>query len=129
MEYAVKMKQLPDEASLANRIVSGKATPDEMMGLGERLAEFYVATEHGGQIDRYGGNQVIEFNTEENFRQLAPFVGNLVGRSASILSSSPAADFSGIVGTSSGAGLQKAESATVMETLEPSMSISSMRFR
>jgi aminoglycoside phosphotransferase family enzyme/predicted kinase len=80
VEYAVKMKQLPDDASLSNRIVSGKATPDEMLGLGNRLAEFYVAAEHGGQIDRYGGNQVIEFNTEENFRQLAPFVGNLVGK-------------------------------------------------
>jgi uncharacterized protein len=79
VEYAVKMKQLPDDASLSNRIVSGKATADEMMGLGRRLAEFYATTEHNEQIDWYGGKQVIEFNTEENFRQLAPFVGNLVG--------------------------------------------------
>ena len=80
VEYAVKMKQLPDDASLCNRIVSGKAIPDEMLRLGRRLAEFYATTEHSGQIDWYGGNQVIEFNTEENFRQLAPFVGNLVGK-------------------------------------------------
>jgi len=74
VEYAVKMKQLPDDAALSNRIVSGKATPDEMLRLGRRLAEFYAAAEHSGQIDRYGGKQVIEFNTEENSRQLAPFV-------------------------------------------------------
>ena len=80
VEYAVKMKQLPDEASLSNRIVSGKATLEEMLRLGRRLAEFYAAAEHSEQIDRYGGSQVIEFNTEENFRQLAPFVGNLVGK-------------------------------------------------
>ncbi len=80
VEYAVKMKQLPDEASLSNRIASGKAAPDDMLGLGNRLAEFYVAAEHSVQIDRYGGSQVIEFNTEENFRQLAPFVGDLVGK-------------------------------------------------
>lgn len=80
VEYAVKMKQLPDEASLSNRIVSGKATPDEMLRLGRRLAEFYAAAEHSEQIDWCGGKQFIEFNTEENFRQLAPFVGNLVGK-------------------------------------------------
>ncbi len=80
VEYAVKMKQLPDEASLSSRIVSGKAIPDEMLRLGGRLAEFYAATERSGQIDWYGGSQVIEFNTEENFRQLAPFVGNLFGK-------------------------------------------------
>jgi uncharacterized protein len=80
VEYAVKMKQLPDDASLSNRIVCGKATQDDMLGLGRRLAEFYATAEHGEQINRYGGNQLIEFNTEENFRQLAPFVGNLVGK-------------------------------------------------
>ncbi len=80
VEYAVKMKQLPDDASLSNRIVCGKASPDEMLRLGRRLAEFYAAAEHTEQIDWFGGHQVIEFNTEENFRQLAPFVGNLVGQ-------------------------------------------------
>jgi len=80
VEYAVKMKQLPDDASLSNRIMSGKATADDMPGLGRRLAEFYATAEHGEQIDWFGGHQVIEFNTEENFRQLAPFVGNLAGR-------------------------------------------------
>ncbi len=80
VEYAVKMKQLPDEASLSSLIVSGKVTQDEMLRLGGRLAEFYGTAERSVQIDRYGGSKVIEFNTEENFRQLAPFVGNLPGR-------------------------------------------------
>ncbi len=80
VEYAVKMKQLPDDASLSNRILSGKAASDEILRLGRRLAEFYAMAEHSEQIDRYGGNEVIEFNTEENFRQLTPFVGSLVGK-------------------------------------------------
>ena len=50
-----------------------------MLRLGMRLAEFYAASERNEQIDRYGSHEVIEFNTEENFRQLAPFVGNLLG--------------------------------------------------
>ncbi len=79
VEYAVKMKQLPDEASLSNLIVSGKISSDQMLRLGLRLAEFYAASERNEQIERYGSHEVIEFNTEENFRQLAPFVGNLLG--------------------------------------------------
>ncbi|MGA2401328.1 MAG: hypothetical protein ABSG91_06440 [Syntrophobacteraceae bacterium] len=78
VEYAVKMKQLPDEASLSQLIVNGQVGSDEMLRLGRRLAEFYDSSERNEQINRYGGKEVIEFNTEENFRQLAPFVGNLL---------------------------------------------------
>ena len=42
VEYAVKMKQLPDEASLSQLIVSGQVGSDEMLRLGRRLAEFYA---------------------------------------------------------------------------------------
>ena len=78
VEYAVKMKQLPDEASLSQLIVSGQVGSDEMLRLGRRLAEFYASSERNEQINRYGTREVIEFNTEENFRQLEPFVGNLL---------------------------------------------------
>ncbi len=80
VEYAVKMKQLPDEASLDNLIASGKAGRDRMSRLGRRLAEFYASSQRDGQIDRYGSREVIGFNIEENFRQLAPFVGKLPGK-------------------------------------------------
>ena len=78
VEYAVKMKQLPDDASLSSLIVSGRVTPEEMRRLGKLLAEFYATAERSRQIDRYGASRAIEVNTEENFRQLAPFIGSLV---------------------------------------------------
>jgi hypothetical protein len=78
VEYAVKMKQLPDDASLANLVRAGKVAPDQMLQLGRRLAEFYSTAERGERIDGYGGAKVLEFNTEENFVQLAPFVGELL---------------------------------------------------
>ena len=80
VEYAVKMKQLPDDASLSHLIMLGKVTPDRMLRLGRRLAEFYAAAERGDRIDLYGDPHVIEFNTEENFRQLDPFVGRLLDK-------------------------------------------------
>jgi hypothetical protein len=78
VEYAVKMKRLPDDASLSSLIASGKVTLEEMVRLGGRLADFYAAAERSDRIDRYGGRRIIELNTEENFRQLTPFVGNLL---------------------------------------------------
>ena len=42
------------------------------------LAGFYAGIERDARIDCYGGREVIEFNTEENFRQLGPFVGSLL---------------------------------------------------
>jgi hypothetical protein len=78
VEYAVKMRQLPDDLCLSNLIVSGKVGPDDMQSLGRLLAEFYAGIGHDERIDSYGGREVIELNTEENFRQLAPFVGDLL---------------------------------------------------
>jgi hypothetical protein len=78
VEYAVKMRQLPDELCLSNLIVGGKVRLDEMLRLGRLLAEFYAGVERDARIDCYGGREVIEVNTEENFRQLGPFVGNLL---------------------------------------------------
>jgi len=53
-------------------------THEELLRLGRRLGEFYAAAERGERIDLYGAHNVIEFNTEENFRQLTPFVGDLI---------------------------------------------------
>jgi hypothetical protein len=78
LEYAVKMRQLPDEFCLANLIADGKVGQDEMLCLGRLLAGFYAGTERDSRIDCYGGREVLKFNTEENFRQLGPFVGKLL---------------------------------------------------
>ncbi len=80
VEYAVKMKQLPDELSLTSLIMSGKALPDEALRLGRLLADFYATIERSEQIDRYGSPEAIEVNTEENFRQLEPYIGNLLNK-------------------------------------------------
>jgi hypothetical protein len=80
VEYAVKMTQLPDEFCLSNLIPAGKVGLDEMLCLGRFLAGFYAGSERGPQIDVYGGREVLELNTEENFRQLEPFVGSLLSK-------------------------------------------------
>ncbi|MEN6441974.1 MAG: AAA family ATPase [Syntrophobacter sp.] len=81
VEYAVKMRQLPDRAALSSLLVRGCAGHDDMVRLGRMLGAFYSRSPRNPEIDRYGNAEVISFNTEENFRQLSPFVGTLISGS------------------------------------------------
>jgi uncharacterized protein len=78
VEYAVKMKQLPDEAALTNLLATRKVGAQDMGRLGKFLGAFYAVSKRSPQIEEYGRSQVIDFNTEENFRQLEPYIGILV---------------------------------------------------
>jgi aminoglycoside phosphotransferase family enzyme/predicted kinase len=80
VEYAVKMKQLPDDARLKILLKREEIGPREMKALGVRLAEFYERSARSSEIDHFGDPEVIEFNMEENFTQVEPFVGDLVER-------------------------------------------------
>ncbi len=78
VEYAVKMKQLPDDAVLSHLLAHSAVGREQMARLGRRLGAFYSQGARNPEIDRYGEADTIHFNIEENFRQLAPYVGTLV---------------------------------------------------
>ncbi|MDR3567809.1 MAG: AAA family ATPase [Syntrophobacteraceae bacterium] len=80
VEYAVRMRQLPDEASLSAMIDGDRATLDDMAMLGGRLATFYQTAARGAEVEPYGASRMIEFNCEENFRQLGAFIGDLLDK-------------------------------------------------
>ncbi len=75
VEYAVAMRQLPDAANLKSLLASGRVEPGHMAAIGRRLARFYVESERSAAVDAYGALDAVEYNMEENFRQLAPWVG------------------------------------------------------
>jgi uncharacterized protein len=77
VEYAVKMKQLPDEARLANMLRDNNINRSDLEKLGKKLAFFYKKSDRSPQIDQYGQRDMIIFNSEENFSQIAPYVGVL----------------------------------------------------
>jgi len=78
VEYAVKMRRLPDEASLVELLRRRAVTGDDMEQLGRHLAAFYSRSDSSSEIDHYGDPQVIAFNMEENFQQVEPFVDELL---------------------------------------------------
>jgi hypothetical protein len=86
VEFAVRMKQLPDSACLLSILkqskLPGPAEKDrlapEMRALGVHLARFYKGGERSPVIDEFGQPDRIAYNMEENFEQIEPFVADLL---------------------------------------------------
>ena len=78
VEYAVKMKELPDSACLTSLLAAGRVSEEEMEALGRHLAGFYEGSVRSVDIDHFGHPEVIALNMEENFRQVEPFVGEFL---------------------------------------------------
>jgi len=78
VEYAVKMVQLPEDASLHSLLERQRIETRDLRKLGYHLASFYERSAQNAEIDQYGEPELIAYNMEENFRQLEPFVGDWV---------------------------------------------------
>jgi aminoglycoside phosphotransferase family enzyme/predicted kinase len=78
IEYAVKMRQLPEECSMARLLPSGKIDTEEIEKLVRILAGFYTHAPTGGYINTFGLWKTVWANCEENFRQAEIFVGKIL---------------------------------------------------
>jgi aminoglycoside phosphotransferase family enzyme/predicted kinase len=77
VEWAVKMKRLPEDRILSNLILEGRLLAEEMRGIGERLARFHNEVPvYRGRV--FGGLESVTFNTEENFQEIRPFCGSML---------------------------------------------------
>lgn len=75
IEWAVKMRRLPEDRLLTSLLASGTVESDDLVRVAHRLASFYGAAATGPGIDSYGEPDQIQVNTDENFAQLRPFLG------------------------------------------------------
>lgn len=78
VEYAVRMRQLPDETNLARLLESAEFTDDRLAALGGVLAAFHAGAQRSPDIDGFGDPELIRFNMEENFEQIGPYVSGLM---------------------------------------------------
>jgi uncharacterized protein len=74
IDYAVKMKKLPEERMLYRLLAEGKVTASDIRKIARTIAEFHLNAERGRTISRYGSITAIRRNWEENFRQIGEFV-------------------------------------------------------
>jgi len=78
VEYAVKMRQLPENLSMRSLMRRGKLSRESIDALASKLAEFYRKGTGGEKIGNPGSWQAVWTNTEENFRQAEPFIGEFI---------------------------------------------------
>jgi len=78
VEYAVKMRQLPDDRSMVRLLRKGKIDKEALQNLARILARFYGQAPTGGHINTFGSWETVWANCEENFRQMEVFVGTIL---------------------------------------------------
>jgi aminoglycoside phosphotransferase family enzyme/predicted kinase len=78
LEWAVKMRRLPDEASLLARLGRGELADETLERVADRLAAFHLSAERPPDARELGGFETVARNVRENFEQMKEDVGRTV---------------------------------------------------
>jgi aminoglycoside phosphotransferase family enzyme len=74
IEYAVKMRQLPEDRMLDKLLPQNLVTADMVAKVAEKLAAFHSKTATSPEISAYGKLEAIKINTDENFSQTEKYI-------------------------------------------------------
>jgi aminoglycoside phosphotransferase family enzyme/predicted kinase len=80
VEWAVKMKRLPEEATLQRRLQRGQVGVGLVKALARKVASFHARAEADEHISAFGRFELVSRNARENFEQAAPQVGATVSQ-------------------------------------------------
>jgi len=80
MEYAVKMRRLPQEAMMDVLLDRNQVSSEMVGGVAEELAGFHQKAETSASISTFGDLDTVIQNTEENFTQTEKYIGNTISQ-------------------------------------------------
>ncbi len=75
IEYAVKMRQLPQDRMMDVLLPVGRITPEMIGKVAQKLVNFHQGAETSQKIAAFGALDVIRHNCDENFAQTEKYVG------------------------------------------------------
>ncbi len=78
VEYAVKMKRIPEEKIMTRLLEEGKVDRKLVDRMAKIIAEFHSKAETGERIGEFGSLPMIEKNWRENFEQSEEFIGETI---------------------------------------------------
>ncbi len=81
LEYAVVMERLDEEMMLSQLLARGEADADLIVSIAKRIAQFHQEAETSSYITKIGGTRAVKFNTEEDFQQIEPYIGQTLDSS------------------------------------------------
>jgi len=82
VEYAVKMKKLSGDHFLYAYIENDTLKQEHLDRVAAKLADFYLEQEPPEEVLEWGRIDKIRINTDENFDQTEPFIGQTIDRKA-----------------------------------------------
>lgn len=80
VEWAVKMRRLPESATLADRIEREEISETTVATVGRRIAAFHERAERGSKIARYGRYRIVAGTVLDNLREGRSQIGSTVER-------------------------------------------------
>ncbi len=80
IEYAVKMRQLPQDRMMDVLLPRGQVTPEMVARVAEKLVNFHQRAETNEEIAVFGRLDVIRHNCDENFAQTEKYIGLTIFR-------------------------------------------------
>lgn len=75
VEYAVKMKRIPDERLMKSLFERGDLARDHLNMIARALSSFHMDALRTPEIDQYGKPDTFRVNTDENFEQVEKYIG------------------------------------------------------
>jgi len=80
IEYAVKMRRLPQDRMMDLLLLKGEVTPEMTARVAEKVATFHEKAETNPEIAAFGGLDVVRHNWDENFAQTEKYIGLTIFR-------------------------------------------------
>jgi aminoglycoside phosphotransferase family enzyme len=74
VEYAVKMKQIPEEKLMDKLLERRQVTPKMIEAVSEKLVQFYYAAETNDLIKSFAKPERVKQDTDENFEQTEKYI-------------------------------------------------------
>jgi aminoglycoside phosphotransferase family enzyme len=78
VEYAVKMKRMPQEKMLSRLLEENKVDDKLVDNIAKTIAEFHAKAETNSRISEFGSLTIIEINWKENFEQTEEYIGKTI---------------------------------------------------
>jgi aminoglycoside phosphotransferase family enzyme len=78
VEYAVKMKRLPEEMLMKSVFLRGELSETHLRRIAEVLARFHRTARNSPEIDAFGYPDAFRVNTDENFAQTEKYIGTTI---------------------------------------------------
>jgi aminoglycoside phosphotransferase family enzyme len=78
VEYAVKMKRMPQEKMMSKLLEENKVDERLVDRIAKVIADFHSNAETNRRISEFGSLEIIETNWKENFEQTKEYVGNTI---------------------------------------------------